>query len=269
MHRRAMRRHCLALLAALLLAAGPGWPQQPASDEEVQPRIIWGILIQIVISRLASASWDYFSAWLAKSVPDLAGRSGPPNLAADSGAEIRARSSLAVTARTSSNSVVGNPDTAMNVEGGRENYQGMHLALVVPEGKEFAFRPISAGFKTGERFKLRLVSTFDGELTIENINPKGERRHIYPPRDDQVVAVQRGRETFLPLGKDEYFQFTKATGREQLVLQLVDPRAVGDRASKHPVYRQDVKYGSNFLQQVAPNTYPRIAQAVELQHAAH
>jgi hypothetical protein len=265
-----MRRKILAVVAALLLAPGPTWTQEPAKDEEVQPRFIWGILIQIAISKLASASWDVFSKWLENRVPTVTDRSAPPNLAVESGAEIKARSSGAVAER-SPGSIVGNPTAPLSLDGGKENYQGIHVALVAqaPDGKDFAYRPISSGFKTGERFKLRVVSTFAGELTIENINPRGEHRHLYPPKSDHVVALQPGRETFLPLGKDEYFQFTRATGREQLVVNLADPRAVGQNASRHQVYRQDVKYGSNFLQQVAPNTFPRISQAVELTHSAH
>ena len=264
-----MRAKLVAFFAALLLAA-PGWSQQQATDEDVQPRFIWGILIQVALSKLASSSWDIFSNWLFKSTPNVAGRSGPPNLTADSGAQVRARSSGAVNER-SADSVAGNPGAPLTVDAGKENYQGVHVALVVasPDGKQFDLRPVTAGFKTGERFKVRVVSTFAGELTLENINPRGERKHIYPAKTDYVVALQPGRETFLPLGKDEYFQFTKATGKEQLVVNLADPRAVGANASRHQVYRQDVKYGSNFLQQVAPNTYPHISQAIELTHAAH
>jgi len=265
-----MRRKVLAVLAALLLAPGPTWTQQPAQDEEVQPRFIWGLLIQVAISKLASSSWDVFSKWLEGRVPRVTDRSAPPNLQVDSGAEIKQRSSGAVAER-SPGSVVGNPTAPLNVDGGKENHQGVHVALVAAaaDGKGFAFRPVSTGFKTGERFKLRVVSTFSGELTIENINPRGERRQIYPPKADHVVALQTGRETFLPLGKEEYFEFTRATGREQLVINLADPRAVGAGASRHQVYRQDLKYGSNFLQQVAPNTtFPRISQAIELAHSA-
>lgn len=263
-----MRMKLLALLAAFVLISS-SWSQQPAKDEEVQPRFIWGILIQIAISKLASASWDVFSKWLENRVPSVTDRSAP-NLLADSGAEIKQRSSSAVAER-SPGSVVGNPAAPLSVDGGRENHQGVHVALVAPapDGTGFAFRPISSGFKTGERFKLRVVSTFGGELTLENINPRGERKQIYPPKAEHVVALLAGRETFIPLGKDEYFQFAGATGREQLVINLADPRAVGPGASRHQVYRQDVKYGSNFLQQVAPNTFPRISQAVELSHSAH
>jgi len=264
-----MRTKLLVLFAALLIAA-PGWSQQQATDEEVQPRFIWGLLLNVALAKLAGQGWDIFTTWLFKSTPNVTGRSGPPNLTADSGAQVRARSSAAVTERASG-SVAGDPAAPLSIDGGKENYQGVHVALVVagPAGKEFDYRPVTAGFKTGERFKVRVVSTFAGELTLENINPRGERTHIYPAKTDHVVALQPGRETFLPLGKDEYFQFTKAAGKEQLVVNLADPRAVGANASRHQVYRQDVKYGSNFLQQVAPNTYPHISQAIELTHSAH
>lgn len=265
-----MKGKVFVLAAALLAASAPGWSEEPAKDEEVQPRLIWGFLLQVALSQLASASWEVFSRWLEGRVPTITSRSAPPDLAADSGAEIRPRSSGALAQRPAA-SVVGNPTEPLAIDGGKENYQGAHVALVAqaPGGGDFAYRPIGAGFRTGERFKLRVVSTFAGELTLENINPRGERRHVYPGKTDQVVALQAGRETFLPLGKDDYFQFSGATGREQLVINLADPRAVGRNASRHQVYRQDVQYGSNFLQQVAPNTYPRISQAIELTHSAH
>lgn len=265
-----MKWKVFLVVAALLASSAPSWTQEPAKDEDVQPRVIWGILIQIAISKLASAGWDIFSKWLENRVPAITNRNAPPDLSIDSGAEIKPRSSGAVAERSAA-SVVGNPTAPLIVDAGKENYHGVHVALVAQaqDGKDFAYRPISAGFKTGERFKLRVVSTFAGELTLENINPRGERKHIYPAKADHVVALQPGRETFVPLGKDEYFQFTRATGREQLVITLADPRAVGASASRHQVYRQDVQYGSNFLQQVTPDTYPRISQAIELTHSAH
>lgn len=261
-------RAALIVLAALFFSQT--WAQAPAKDDEVQPRFIWGLLIQVAISKLASASFDMFTVWLQNRVPTVTDRSAPPNVAADSGAEIRARSSGAVAERASE-SVAGNPPAPLVVDRGRENYQGVHVALVATsaDGKEFAYRPISGGFRTGERFKLRVVSTFGGELTLENVNPRGERRHIYPARSDYVVALHPGRETFLPLGRDEFFQFTKATGREQLIVNLADPRAVGAAASREQVYRQDQQYGSNFLQQVGPDSYPRLSQPIDLVHIAN
>jgi len=261
-----MRAFAVVLVAAVLVAA----PAR-AGEEEAQPRFIWGILIQVAISKLGSAAWDVFAKWLDTRIPGaamLAGRAAP-NPPEDSGAQLKPRSSGAIAARGAA-PVLGDPDAPLEVRSGEANYQGVHVALIAraPEGQGYVFRPVSSGFRTGERFKLRVVSTFAGELAIENINPRGERRQVYPGKAGYVVALQAGRETVIPLGRDEFFELAGATGREQLIVSLADPRAVGGAASRHPVFRQDQKYGSNFLQQVAAGAYPRISQSIELVHAA-
>jgi hypothetical protein len=262
------KRVFLCLWLSALLAATPAWTQ----EEQPQPRVIWGVIIQFAISKLTSHAWDVFSTWLDTRVPGVAAMMGRPfaEPPADSGAELKARSSGAIATRGAA-PVVGDPDAPLQVRSGEANYQGVHVALIAraPDGRGYVFRPVSAGFKTGERFKLRVVSTFAGELTIENINPRGERRQVYPGKADYVVSLQAGRETVIPLGRDEFFELAGATGREQLVVNLADPRALGDAGSRHAVFRQDQKYGSNFLQQVSAGTYPRISQSIELVHAGH
>lgn len=278
------RKLIAAAVAASLIAAPAGWAQQPPSDApppaatqdgEVQPRFIWGILINYAISKLSTVVWDIFASYLqTKLTGGLSSTTGVitqgiiSGLVGSSGARLAPRSSDAVAAR-GADIVVGTPDTPLSLAGGKENYQGAHVALILsnPDGKTFSTRPINDGFKTGERFKLRIVSTFGGELTIENINPRGERRQIYPAGADQVVSLQPGKETVIPLGEDQFFEFARSTGREQLVVNLADPRAVGPAASTNKVYRQDQKYGSNFVQEVTPNTFPHISQAIDLQHS--
>ena len=281
------RQLTAALAAAALLAASTGWAQQtapgappaPAAQDgtqapEVQPRFIWGILINYAISRLGSMAFDMFASYLAnKLTGGLVSNSGTltqgivSNLISGSGARLIPRSSGAVAAR-GADIVVGTPDTPLKLDGGKENYQGAHVALMLANpDKTYSVRPVSEGFKTGERFKLRIVSTFGGELTIENINPNGERRQIYPAGNDQVVSLEPGKETIIPLGEDQFFEFARATGREQLVVNLADPRAIGPAASTNKVFRQDQKYGSNFVQEVTPSTFPHISQAIDLQHS--
>ncbi len=277
------RKLIAAAVAASLIAAPAGWAQQAppeaqppaAQDGEVQPRFIWGILINYAISKLSSIVWDIFAGYLQnKLTGGLTSTTGVitqgiiSGLVGSSGARLAPRSSVAVAAR-GADIVVGTPETPLSLSNGKENYQGAHVALILAnaDGKTFSVRPINDGFKTGERFKLRIVSTFGGELTIENINPHGERRQIYPAGTDQIVSLQPGKETVVPLGEDQFFEFARATGREQLVVNLADPRAVGPAASTNKVYRQDQKYGSNFVQEVTPSTYPHISQAIELQHA--
>ena len=277
-----------AATAAALIATSTAWAQQPAPPSgtpaagtpdsaqtgEVQPRFIWGILINYAISRLGSLAFDMFASYLTSKLtgglvsnPGVLTQGIVSNLIGSSGARLMPRSSVAVAAR-GADIVVGNPDTPLKVDGGKENYQGAHVALMLANpDKTYSVRPVSDGFRTGERFKLRILSTFGGELTIENINPRGERRQIYPAGTDQVVSIEPGKETVIPLGEDQFFEFTRATGREQLVVNLADPRAVGAAASTNKVYRQDQKYGSNFVQEVTPTTFPHISQAIELQHS--
>lgn len=245
----------------------------PPAEGEVQPRFLWGFLINVVVSRLGGLVWDIFSTWLSQRITgglDMATDRLTSNLFGNSGARVRPRASGAVEARAA-DIVTGNPAAPISVNDGRENYQGAHVAILVAnaDGKTFTARPISEGFRTGERFKIRILSTFGGELVLENINPRGERRQIYPAGRDDVVVLQPGRDTLVPLGENQFLEFTRATGREQLVVNLADPRAVGAQASRANVYRQDTRLGSNFLQQVTPTTYPHISQAIELQHRAN
>jgi hypothetical protein len=270
-------RVLIAVLAASVLGTASAQvpqpvqqaPQQQAGAEEVQPRFVWGILIQMALSKVGGFAWDVFTRWMESRLTgglDSLTDKMVLGLTASSGARIAPRSA-AIT--TESGAVVGTPDAPLTFDDGKENYQGANFAILAGArgSSDFQARPINAGFKTGERFKLRIVSTFGGELSLENINPRGERRQIYPAAANQVVTLVAGKETFVPIGPDEYFEFTGDAGKEQLLIKLVDPRAVGDRASKAKVYRQDVKYGSNFVQEVPGNTFPHIAQAIELQHA--
>jgi hypothetical protein len=271
------------LLAALLVAAiafnsAAFAQQQPAvnppaaaaDEEQPQPRFIWGLLINFALSKLASAAWNIFTNWLTntmkisaeKRINELA-----TNALDSVWGALKFRGSNAIASR-GAEVVTADPPAPLSVDDGRVNLQGVHIALLMvrDDGTPLAFRAVNEGFKSGESFRLRVVSTFDGELVIENINPNGERRQIYPAQAQQVVAVPAGKEVLIPLSRDDRFRFGGATGREQLVIRLVDPRAVGAQAASGRVNRKDVDYGSNFLQEVKPGTYPVIEQAIELQH---
>ncbi|MBV8030078.1 MAG: hypothetical protein JO035_01065 [Betaproteobacteria bacterium] len=295
----ALKKLLAALVAASLLA-GPAWPQgsapapqkgapaqppqaAPASaadsqEDDVEPKFIWGILIKIAVDKLSGYAFQAFTKWALNRL--TGGTSGftlssAIDLARDSGARIvqSLRGRTEVAARDASLAppiVVGDPDKPLVADGKKENYQGVHMAIMVAEdgGKRFTFRPVNEGFRTGERFKLRILSTFGGELTIENVNPRGERRQIFPAAVGDVVALQPASETLVPLEANQFFEFTGNTGKEQLVITVVDPRAVGNAASRANVFRQDTQFGSNFLQEAVDGTYPTIQQAVELVHSA-
>ena len=164
--------------------------------------------------------------------------------------------------------VEGSPDVAFKFENGQVNYQGVHIAVAVLDksDNQLRLRPLSAGFHSGERFKLRVLATFNGQLQIDNINPKGERRQIYPAEPGSVVSLQAGQDTLIPQGIDDYFEFARTTGEEQLVITLHDPRATQETSSKSKVFVKNETYGSNFLQQVGTNSYPVISESIRLLH---
>jgi hypothetical protein len=127
------------------------------------------------------------------------------------------------------------------------HYQAVHVALMNFDrnGNPQGFHPVTAGFNTGDRFKLRIVPTFDGILVIDNINPRNERKQIYPAQNENVVNIKAGIEIVIPLDKNQYFEFTDTTGDEQLVITVRDPRAFGNSVATAPVSRKDENKGSS------------------------
>lgn len=265
----------LSFLLIIALAA-PGMAQPPAAPpgndggEEMQPKFIWGVLIKIAVNYAISAFGSYLMGKLTEQLT-------PQNLASmllrNRSASIVPLASVgtmlgAKSAGAAENTVAGEPTTALKVENGRENYQAVHVALMNFDraGNALGFRPVNAGFRTGERFRLRVLPTFDGLLVIDNINPRQERKQIYPAQAENVVKIKAGVEIMIPLGKDDYFEFTGATGDEQLVITVRDPRAFGSAAATATVTRKDENNGSNFMQEQTPNSFPVISQALRLRH---
>lgn len=166
--------------------------------------------------------------------------------------------------------VVGDPSTPLAAKGGEPNYQAAHVAILSIDnmGRVTGFRSVDEGFRTGERFKLRMIATFDAVAAIGNINPRGEGRQIFPPQKGTALQLKAGQEIVIPAKDDEFFQFAGVTGNEQLVVTIMDPRAVGSAASTNRVYRKDESYGSNFAQEIGPGTFPVISQAIALTHLA-
>lgn len=272
--RLSQRTIALTLIACL---ATPGWTQSPSAaaqpesgQEDMQPKFIWGLVMNIAFKYAMQA----FSAWLTNKLTTDMNLSNTQRLMM-----VSANAVIVTLSDTSpfgakglgapENTTVGEPSKPLRVINGKENYQGVHVAIVsfdatnTPKG----LKPVNAGFQTGERIKLKILPTFDGLLIIENVNPKNERSQIYPAQQATAVAVKAGVEILVPIAKDEFFEFSGTTGDEQLVLTLRDAKAFGDAASKAEVNRKDEKAGSSFVQEVAPGTYPVIAQSLKLSHS--
>jgi len=164
--------------------------------------------------------------------------------------------------------VLSVPTKPLQVQGMDPNYEGVHVAIVALDstGNRTSVRAVNDGFRTGEKFKLRVVSTFEGLVAIDNINPKGEQKRLYPDGAN-VVAIPLGQEVLLPLAACEWFELAGSVGKEQLVITVRDRRAFGEVAAKNQVFRKDEKYGSNFVQEVEPGkTFPVITQSITFSH---
>lgn len=267
-----------AAVGAAGTASAKAGAASAGSDEQYEPKFIWGILINIAVKYAISAFTSYLVGKLTdqitpQSVASMLDRS-------KSTARIKPLAEVIATGLIAQfgskdmgapeNTVAGVPTAPIKVENGRENYQAVHVALMNfdRQGNALGFHPVSEGFSTGQRFKLRVLPTFDGILSIDNINPRNERKQIYPATAASVVQVKAGQEILIPLGKDEYFEFAGATGDDQLVITLRDPRAFGAAASTKVVTRKDENNGSNFMQELDANTYPVISQSMHFQHSA-
>lgn len=269
---------CTSLcLAGNCLAATATLPMPPAVPElprmETEGKVVWGILLKV----LAPSVFEFFSDWLkhkiaAKydegSLQSLIGNAAA-GAVVNLGAYMTGKDIVLVTAEP--NVTSGSPETPLKVDSHGENYQGVNIALVSvdPAGRPTGFHALSDGFHTGERFKLRVTSTFDAVVVLGNRNPKGVSSQIYPARSGYAVSIPAGKEILLPLGEKEYLQFAGETGQDQLTFTVRDSRSLqpGQAASTR-VYRKDDTYGSNFVQEVQADRYPVIAEAIRLEHRA-
>ncbi|HMW52627.1 MAG TPA: DUF4384 domain-containing protein [Rhodocyclaceae bacterium] len=276
------RPHRLTATALILALACAGFvpvranpPPVPTAsagseDEAMQPKFVWGILIKIAYNVASSV----FSDWAKSKLSIDLSPGGLAKLFFNSSTarivpvSLPSLGFLAKQADGVGNAVAGEPTAPLVVNAQGINYQGVHVALLGFDraGKALGYRPVTDGFRSGERFKLRILPTFDGLLALDNINPQGRRAQVYPPERGTMVEVKAGVEILVPLDRDQYLEFAGSTGEEKLVVTLRSPRAVGDAASPATVYRHDEAIGSSFVQETRPGTYPVIVQALSLRH---
>ncbi|OGS91949.1 MAG: hypothetical protein A2Z95_03485 [Gallionellales bacterium GWA2_60_18] len=241
--------------------------EKPADPESVQPKFIWGILIKFA----ASKAFDIFFQWAAEKM--FQGMSFSSMLPRAAAVSAPGAASLAPARKGGVTPIIPNvtekaPTAPLSVENGKENYQGVMLALLVlqPDGETLAVRPLSAGFKSGEKFRIRLGSTFEGELSLDNIDPQGKRSRLYPADAGQIVKIKSGVPVILPLEKDSFFQFDQDAGEEKLLVTLRDSRAQGDAVARTMVHRQENDQGTGLLQEVVAGKFAAIAESIALKH---
>lgn len=236
---------------------------QAAEDEKPEPKFIWGLLINVVLSKVGSVLMDWalnkltnrldlgFGGLLKKS-ENIA---FVPEVSAASQREVWDMENI----------VLGEPPIGLKLENGQENFQGLVISLAVfdAKGQPLEFRPINASFKTGEKFKLRVLSTFDGQFTVHAQSPSGKRQRLFP-QQDQAIAVPKGQELLIPAQADLFFEFSGQTGDERLLVSMRGAES-GAAQSTKPVYRKDDAIGSFFVQESLQQS-PIIVQTLKLKH---
>lgn len=271
------RRIAFGMMALLLLSpvARAEAPQpsdarpagaETADGEAAQPKFIWGIVLKFAAQKV----FEVFFSWASERLfPGMAQRL---TLALEEAVTPSGAATLTPVSKRAAPVVPKvterAPDAPVFAKSGRENYQGAHLSLLVlqPDGRTLAVRPLSEGFVSGEKFRIRIGSTFEGELALDNIDPRGRRMRLYPASRDQVLSIKSGVPVILPLEPDSFFQFDDVAGEEKLIVSLRDPRAQGGAAAGTPVHRQENETGTGLLQEVAPGRYAAIAETIALQH---
>lgn len=144
------------------------------------------------------------------------------------------------------------------------NYQGLHMKVVSLDGAgNRQQRPLSAPLQPGERFKIRVVATYEAVATVDKLmgEPWTSQRvgQIYP-QAGMSVHMYAGETVELPLG-DQYF-VAGNNPAERLVVSVRHPRALRDAATDQPAYRQDGATGSSYLQLAPVGKLPHIEQVL-------
>lgn len=270
------KRKLIAAVTALTfgsasLAQTPVEP--PPQQQEAEGKFVWGILLKLI----APVVFDYFSEWVKKKVAAKYDEDSFQFMLTNAGLATIVNLSSVVTSKdivlagVEPNAAIGTPRAPLTIDQKGENYQGVNVAVVTVDenGKPLAFRALAGGFNTGERFKLRVLPTFDAVVVLGNINPKGASRQIYPAKGGEAISIPAGKEVLLPLGAKEFFKFAGDTGHEQLTFTVRDPRSLdASHAATAQVFRKDEAVGSNFVQSVEPGRYPVIAESIAMEHRA-
>ncbi len=151
---------------------------------------------------------------------------------------------------------------------GTPNYQGLKVsALIVNNaGQVLEERPIGSNFYTGEKFRLRIQSTFPGFLEIMHTTPSGATKRLFPRPEVGQFMVSAGAEVVVPLG-DNVYEFLGDTGVERLILNIRDPRVSQAAQQSGQVYRQDMPEASYYAQSMAEGQLPAISQPIQILHS--
>jgi len=101
------------------------------------------------------------------------------------------------------------------LEGRGTGMDGMQISFLV-RNKDGSMKPRDHKhpFNANHRFKVEVISTSDGLLTVTNIDPSGR---VHPLL---TQAVTTGAATIVPARKDQFFEFDGPKGEERLRFEV-------------------------------------------------
>lgn len=170
--------------------------------------------------------------------------------------------------------ILGTPELPLLGAGARQassawgqglNYQGIRVSVLLldDKGAKPVAVPLSTRLKPGQRFKLRVTSTFDGVAALDQVLGtawEAERTGQVYPAAGMSVEVKAGKATELPVGDAQYFVLDGRPANERLLLSVRHAKAVGGARSSQPAYRSDNATGSSYLQLSPAGSYPAVEQ---------
>lgn len=173
--------------------------------------------------------------------------------------------------------ILGLPELPLLGEGARQaarlwstslNYQGVHVRLLVLDasGRQVVMRPMTAMPRPGERFKLRVTTTFTAVSEVGLVTGVGwsqQRAGQLYPTPGMSVKMDAGETVDLPLEANRFFVMGPSAS-ERLLLSVRHLQAIGSARSTQPAYRQDGAAGSSYLQLVPAGMRPAVEQLITL-----
>lgn len=285
LHTRISSAICLALACAMPLAQA-----QQATPPAEQAQDKFALLGLISAASSGVSIWQTLSDWFGSRVERVA--APVPGATLQAVVPPPASPAAAGTAISYDRApsfgpaplVLGQPDVPLQAHDGgpqkawdgQANYQGLALSVVVldQQNRVKETRSLAQAIRNGEHFKLRVVSTADGLVSLDalhaqpgSIDPNGVMRQppawggqFYPAKADQVVQLKAGEVVYLPLGAGEYFTFDERQGNDLLALNMRQPRAGSRQPNLQPVYRQDGQGVTTFAQLSQPGSYFNLTQ---------
>ena len=146
------------------------------------------------------------------------------------------------------------------------NYQGMHAAYLVRDrvSGRLEQRPLSSAPRPGDRFKIRLTTTFDAQVRVDSVFGQGwslQRGGTLYPASGAPVLARAAQAIDLPVERDHYFVVGEG-GAPRMLLSVRHEEADDSRRTRQPAYRRDQLNGTSYLQLAPTGTRPAIEQLI-------